>query len=129
MCASSNRWKARTTYIRLSNPVARRSQHMQGMILVYGIYQITINDPAAICKEMARIRERGYSQEREESVQGGCCFGAAVFSGGNCPLSPHSRCSSTTCRATPTSRLKWARPRVSHWPPLLIGPEELLYPA
>ena len=52
------------------------------LIKVYGIYQITqntITDPSAIRQEMARIRERGYSWEKEESVIGGRCYGAPIF--------------------------------------------------
>jgi DNA-binding IclR family transcriptional regulator len=89
-------------HIRLSNPVGRilapyasslgkavaawqPPEILQRLIQVYGIYQMTphtITDPAAIRHDMASIRERGYSHEREESVAGGCCFGAPLFDAG-----------------------------------------------
>lgn len=62
---------------------AARQQHM---IAVYGIYQFTdftLTDPVAIRKEMARVRERGYAHEREESVRGGCCYAAPIFCDGS----------------------------------------------
>lgn len=54
---------------------------VQTLIQVYGIYQITdktITERVLIREELARIRERGYSIEFEETVVGGCCFGAAI---------------------------------------------------
>lgn len=48
---------------------------------VYGVYPLTKNtiiDPTLIQEELARIRERGYSSEFEETVEGGCCFGAPI---------------------------------------------------
>ncbi len=56
---------------------ARLNQLLQ----VYGVYPITANtitDPTLILNEMARTRERGYSAEFEETVKGGCCFGAPI---------------------------------------------------
>ncbi len=87
-------------HIRLSNPVSRivppyasslgkaitawqSPERIQELIFVFGIYQITEftnTDLASIRRDMEAIRERGYSREREESVKGGCCYGAPVFS-------------------------------------------------
>jgi DNA-binding IclR family transcriptional regulator len=56
---------------------ARLNQLLQ----VYGVYPITVNtitEPTLILNEMARTRERGYSAEFEETVKGGCCFGAPI---------------------------------------------------
>ncbi len=89
--------------IHLSNPVGRivppyasslgkaiaawqDAQLRRQMIFAYGIYGITPHtntDPGAIGRDLAKTRERGYSVEREESVAGGCCFGAPVFSSGS----------------------------------------------
>lgn len=57
------------------------SDRLQVLLQVYGIYRTTdrtITDPILIREEMARIRERGYAQEYEESVLGGCCFAAPI---------------------------------------------------
>jgi IclR family acetate operon transcriptional repressor len=90
-------------HIRLYNPVGRiiapyasslgkavaawqPPEMLNLLIKVYGIYQITehtITDPNAIRQEMARIRERGYASEKEETVVGGCCYGAPIFGPGN----------------------------------------------
>jgi DNA-binding IclR family transcriptional regulator len=51
------------------------------LLQVYGIYPITartIIEPTQIQEEMARTRERGFSAEFEETVVGGCCFGAPI---------------------------------------------------
>lgn len=51
------------------------------LLQVYGVYPITgrtITEPALIFEEMAAIRERGYASEFEETVAGGCCFGAPI---------------------------------------------------
>ncbi len=56
---------------------ARLNQLLQ----VYGVYPITgktITEPTSILEEMAQIRGRGYSSEFEETVVGGCCFGAPI---------------------------------------------------
>lgn len=47
----------------------------------YGIYPLTGNtltDRQAIQGEYAAIRERGYAEDREETVEGGYCIGAPV---------------------------------------------------
>jgi IclR family acetate operon transcriptional repressor len=51
------------------------------LLQVYGVYRFTpktITEPGMIREEMARTRERGYSEEFEETVSGGCCFGAPI---------------------------------------------------
>jgi IclR family acetate operon transcriptional repressor len=56
---------------------ARLNQLLQ----VYGVYQFTSNtvtEPTLIREELARIRERGYSSEFEETVPGGCCIGVPI---------------------------------------------------
>ena len=48
---------------------------------VYGVYPLTkktIVDPALMLEELERTRRRGYSSEFEETVEGGCCFGAPI---------------------------------------------------
>lgn len=54
---------------------------LAGLINVYGLYPITQNtltDLTAIRRDMERVREMGYSREYEETVCGGCCFGAPI---------------------------------------------------
>lgn len=54
---------------------------LQKLLQVYGVYsftQKTITEPALIHEELARVRERGYAAEFEETVAGGCCFGVPV---------------------------------------------------
>jgi len=51
------------------------------LLQVYGVYRFTpktITEPGMIREEMARTRDRGYSEEFEETVSGGCCFGAPI---------------------------------------------------
>lgn len=63
-------------------------EKFQLLLQVFGIYQITpqtVTDPALIRQEMARVRERGYANEYEETVAGGCCFGAPIFWEGEAP--------------------------------------------
>lgn len=51
------------------------------LLQVYGVYQFTnntITEPTLIREELARIRERGYSSEFEETVPGGCCIGVPI---------------------------------------------------
>ena len=55
--------------------------HFHQLLQVYGVYRFTsrtITEPGMIREEMARTRERGYSEEFEETVAGGCCFGAPI---------------------------------------------------
>jgi IclR family acetate operon transcriptional repressor len=56
----------------------------QELLHVYGVYPFTprtIVDPVQLRAEMERTRSRGYSFEYEESVPGGCCFGAPIRMG------------------------------------------------
>lgn len=58
-------------------PPARLNQLLQ----VYGVYPFTpktLTDPTLIREALARIRERGYSSEFEETVPGGCCIGVPI---------------------------------------------------
>jgi DNA-binding IclR family transcriptional regulator len=51
------------------------------MIEVYGLMRRTANtivERRSLLDEYARIRERGYSVDREEAVCGGICFGAPI---------------------------------------------------
>ena len=60
-------------------------EKLQRLLSVYGIYATTphsITDPALIREELARVRERGWSKEREETVRGGCRFGVPMHIGG-----------------------------------------------
>lgn len=59
----------------------QQPDRIQLLIQVFGLYQITdktITEPVLIREDLARIRERGFSVEFEETVVGGCCFGSAV---------------------------------------------------
>ena len=56
-------------------------ERLQLLVQVYGIYRTTdrtITEPVLIREEMARIRERGFACEYEETVLGGCCFAVPV---------------------------------------------------
>jgi IclR family acetate operon transcriptional repressor len=58
------------------------ADRLQNLLQVYGIYattEKTITDPALIRKEMQRTRTRGFASEYEETVRGGCCFGAPIL--------------------------------------------------
>lgn len=64
----------------LAHQPERRRDHL---LRAYGLYALTphtITDEVALGEELERVRERGYSIEREESEIGGCCFGAAIHS-------------------------------------------------
>jgi len=55
--------------------------HTQLLIQVFGLYQITdktVTEPLLIREDLQRTRERGYAVEFEETVVGGCCFGAPI---------------------------------------------------
>jgi IclR family acetate operon transcriptional repressor len=57
---------------------------LQCLLNIYGIYpttEKTLTDPVLIRQDMARTQERGYAVEYGETVHGGCCFGAPIFSG------------------------------------------------
>ncbi len=56
----------------------------QTLIQVFGIYKITdktLTEPVLIREDLSRTRERGYAVESEETVAGGCCFGAPIAEG------------------------------------------------
>jgi IclR family acetate operon transcriptional repressor len=60
-------------------------ERMQVLLNVYGIYSFTehtISEPVLIREELARVRERGYARESEETVPGGCCFAVPIHIGG-----------------------------------------------
>ena len=62
------------------------AERLQTLLQVYGIYattEKTITDGALIRQEMSKTRARGYSFEYEETVKGGCCFGAPIFTDGS----------------------------------------------
>lgn len=49
---------------------------------VYGLYprtERTIVDRLALLAEFEQIRQQGYALDREESIVGGCCFGAPLY--------------------------------------------------
>ena len=53
------------------------------LVSVYGLYQFTpatIADPASIEAEFAKVRESGFAYDLEETVEGGCCVAAPIFS-------------------------------------------------
>ncbi len=55
----------------------------QTLLDVYGVYRMTRNtlvDQLAIQNEFAAVRERGYAEDKEETVEGGYCIGAPVYS-------------------------------------------------
>lgn len=75
----------------------------QVLLQVYGVCQTTprtIVDPVQIRIEMDRTRSRGYSFEYEESVPGGCCFGAPVRTG------PGAAVRAAVSISLPTSRFE-----------------------
>ena len=79
-------------------------ERVQKLLQVYGIYQTTektLTDPAQIRQDLGRIRERGYSVEYEETVRGGCCFGAPIFSEGGEVVLAAMSLSLPTARLTP----------------------------
>lgn len=54
---------------------------IQTLLDVYGIYRATkstLVDHLAIQNEFAAVRSRGYSEDREETVEGGYCIGAPI---------------------------------------------------
>ncbi len=53
------------------------------LVEVYGIYKFTtqtISEPLALRAEYARVRENGYALEKQETIEGGCCFAAPLRS-------------------------------------------------
>jgi len=58
------------------------AERLNRIIQAYGLVRFTektIVDRLALTSEYEKIRERGWSMEREESSIGICCFGAPVF--------------------------------------------------
>lgn len=56
---------------------------VQTLLDVYGVYRLTRNtlvDQLAIQNEYAAVRERGFAEDKEETVEGGYCIGAPVYS-------------------------------------------------
>lgn len=54
---------------------------IQKLIQVFGLYQITdktITDPVKVREHLAEVRENGFASEIEETVSGGCCYGAPI---------------------------------------------------
>ncbi|MDZ7637219.1 MAG: IclR family transcriptional regulator [Bryobacterales bacterium] len=61
------------------------AEHAQILIQVYGLYQFTektVTQPVMIRQDLAKTRERGFACELEETVLGGCCFGAPIHERG-----------------------------------------------
>ncbi|MCZ2153138.1 MAG: IclR family transcriptional regulator [Bryobacterales bacterium] len=57
------------------------SEYAQVLIQVYGLYAFTprtLTQPLLIREDLVRTQERGFACEMEETVLGGCCFGAAI---------------------------------------------------
>ena len=55
----------------------------QTLLDVYGIYRSTkhtLTDQLAIQNEFATVRSRGYAEDKEETVEGGYCIGAPIYS-------------------------------------------------
>lgn len=68
---------------------------------VYGIYPLTKNtlvDQQAIRAEYAAVRERGYAEDREETVAGGYCIAAPVHA-------PEARVMTSISVSTPRFRM------------------------
>ena len=56
-------------------------ERVQTLLHTYGIFRLTpstLTDLRAILDDLAAIRERGYSWDREETVPGGRCVGAPI---------------------------------------------------
>ena len=58
-------------------------ERAQKLMSTYGIFHLapgTITDLRAIQEELAKIREQGYAYDLEETVPGGNCIGAPIYS-------------------------------------------------
>lgn len=75
-------------------------EHAQVLIQVYGLYEFTprtLTQPMLVREDLERTRNRGYACEMEETVLGGCCFGAPIHEQGEVVRAaisvslPHSR--------------------------------------
>lgn len=59
----------------------QEEEERQKLLDVYGIYRLTKNtlvEQLAIQNEFAMIRERGYAEDREETVEGGYCLATPI---------------------------------------------------
>ncbi|TAM83178.1 MAG: IclR family transcriptional regulator [Acidobacteria bacterium] len=55
----------------------------QTLLDVCGVYPLTkhtLVDGAAILKDFALVRQRGFAEDKEETVEGGYCVGAPIYS-------------------------------------------------
>ncbi len=80
----------------------------QTLLDVYGVYRLTkhtLVDQLAIQNEFATVREQGYAEDREETVDGGYCIGFPISNEGR--VSAAISISSPKFRVTPevTERL------------------------
>ncbi len=94
---------------------------IQELIQVFGLYQITdktITNPVKIREHLAEVQANGFACEIEETVLGGCCFGAAIVERDGrvrAAISvsmPHARCS-TRMRETIPARVAEAARRIA----------------
>jgi IclR family acetate operon transcriptional repressor len=71
--------------ITAGQPESRREM----LLRTYGISQLTpctITDEVELKKELDLVRVRGYATDIEESVLGGCCFGAPILDDAGHPV-------------------------------------------
>lgn len=71
------------------------------LLSVYGIYPLTKNtlvDRQAIQAEYAMVRERGYAEDREETIEGGFCIAAPV-------VAPEGRVTTSVSVSMPRFRM------------------------
>src|SRR5882724_5845456 len=64
----------------------QESSRIDRLLECYGLYRRTENtviDRQPLLEEFARIRASGYSVDRQETVLGGVCFGAAITANGS----------------------------------------------
>jgi IclR family acetate operon transcriptional repressor len=64
----------------------QRADQVETILECYGLYRRTPNtvtDRARLLEEFRQIRETGYAVDREESVAGGVCIGAPIFTVNN----------------------------------------------
>lgn len=105
------------------------SEHAQVLIQVYGLYEFTprtLTQPMQIREDMERTRERGFACEMEETVLGGCCFGAPIHERGGVVRAaisislPNSRLTSENQKAIPEHVMR-AASRISKQMDLLTA--------
>lgn len=81
------------------------------MLEVYGLVrrtEHTVVDRQVLLSEFEQIRARGYAIDREESVSGGVCIGAAITAGDS-PVVAALSVSTPTVRMSPERELKITR--------------------